>query len=157
VGRFLGAADVISGSSYGITATAYTNVTVNSFTADQVNDLLGNDKDFSLCLAKSLSQHSRALGRQLIGESFFPAIGRVGFALQNLAVQIGIPCKNGSNKIELPITHNELASYVGCNRVTVTRALAALASAGLIEKGKKSLLINNYDRLSSWLSKLSRI
>ncbi|MBS4024881.1 MAG: Crp/Fnr family transcriptional regulator [Clostridia bacterium] len=116
---------------------------------------MGADKDFSHCLAKSLSQHSRALGRQLIGESFFPAIGRVGFALQNLAVQIGIPYKDDSKGIELPITHNELASYVGCNRVTVTRALSDLASEGLIEKRKKSILINNYDLLSNWLNKLS--
>ncbi|MGB9887004.1 MAG: Crp/Fnr family transcriptional regulator [Moorellales bacterium] len=153
--RFLGAPDVFSGSLYGITAIAYTEVVVAGFTAQQVEELLSRDQEFAIYLAKSLSQHARALGRQLVGDSFYPAVGRVGFALLNLAVQIGADF-NGQT-ISLPITQNELARYVGCNRVTVTKAIADLAEAGLVKKQKKHLLILDHVALRRWLEDMVRV
>lgn len=153
--RFLGAPDLFSGSLYGITATAYTDVLVTSFTAEQVKELLGKDQEFAIFLARSLSQHARALGRQLIGDTFFPAAGRVGFALLNLAVQIGTP--SDGRGVSLPITQNELARYAGCNRVTVTKALAELATAGLVERRKGRLFLADPAALRRWLEQISRV
>jgi len=153
--RFLGAPDLFSGSLYGVTATAYTNVLVTSFTVEQVKELLGRDQEFAVCLARSLSQHARALGRQLIGDTFFPASGRVAFALLNLAVQIGTPLDGQGTA--LPITQNELARYAGCNRVTVTKALGQLAAAGLVAKRKGGLLLPDPAALRRWLEQMGRV
>jgi CRP-like cAMP-binding protein len=153
--RFLGAPDVFSGSHYGITATAYTEVTVTYFTPEQVRELLTSDQGFMSSLIHSLSQHARALGRQLIGDTFFPATGRVGFALLNLAVQIGTPADGEG--ITLPITQNELARYAGCNRITVTNALSELAAAGLISKKKGYLRVTDLPSLRQWLEEIARV
>ena len=153
--RFLGAPDIFSGSLYGITATAYTGAIVASFTDDQAKKLLSDNQEFASLLTRSLSQHSRSLGRQLIGDSFFPATARVAFGLLNLVVQIGTPLN--SEGIKISITQNEIAKYVGCNRITVTNALAELAAKELVIKRQKHLLIPNPPSLRSWVDSISSI
>lgn len=152
-GRFLGAPDFFSGSTYGITAAAYTNVQMVAFSEAQVKELLGQDQEFSFGLAESLSLELRAIGQQLIGETFLPAIARIGLALQKLRVQIGKPAGAGLS-VSIPITQSELAFFVGCNRVTVTKALNQLTSELLIEKKAKQIIIKDVDKLSNWLKKI---
>lgn len=155
-GRFLGAPDIFAGNTYGITATAFTNVLVATYTAKEVEKLLGTDQEFSIKLAKSISEHARALGKQLVGESFYSAIGQVGYSLQNLAIQIGTSVGDGGRFV-LPITQTELAQYIGCNRITVTKALAKMVEEGLIEKKKKNIFIKDIKRLTKWLNEINTI
>lgn len=155
-GRFLGAPDFICGSTYGIAATAYTNVQMVAFSEEDVQELLGKDQEFSFALAYSLSRELRAIGKQLIGETFLPAIVRIGLALQNLRGQIGKPVGDGRSVI-IPITQSELAFFVGCNRVTVTKALNQMTDENLIEKKAKQIIIKDIDQLSNWLKKIIQI
>lgn len=152
-GRFLGAPDFFCKSTYGITATAHTDVQLTAFSKEQVKELLGKDQEFSFSLADSLSRELRALGRQLIGETFLPAIARIGLAIQNLREQIGIPVAKGQ-KVIIPITQSELAYYVGCNRITVTKALNQMTDEDLIEKKAKKIIIKDVEKLSVWLKKI---
>lgn len=152
-GRFLGAPDFFCRSPYGITATAHTDVQMVAFSEEEVKELLGKDQEFSYSLADSLSRELRAMGRQLIGETFLPAIARIGLALQNLRVQIGTPVGDGLRVI-IPITQSELAFFVGCNRVTVTKALNQMTDENLIEKKAKQIIIKDVDKLSVWLKKI---
>lgn len=149
-GRFLGAPDFCCGLPYGITATAYTNVQMVAFSEEQVKELLGKDQEFSIGLANSLSWELRAMGQQLIRETFLPAIARIGLALQKLRVQIGKPVGDGL-KVIIPITQCELAFFVGCNRVTVTKALNQMTYENLIAKKAKQIIIIDVDKLSNWL------
>ncbi|MBS4026970.1 MAG: Crp/Fnr family transcriptional regulator [Clostridia bacterium] len=152
----MGAPDFFCGSTYGITATAYTNVQMVAFSEEQVKELLGKDQEFSISLAHSLSQELRAIGKQLTGETFLPAIARIGLALQNLKVQIGTLVGDGQ-KIVIPITQSELAFFVGCNRVTVTKALNKMTDENLIEKKAKKIIIKDVDKLNNWLKKTIQI
>lgn len=154
-GRFLGAPDFFCGTTYGITAAAHTNVQMVAFSEEQVKELLGKDQQFSFSLADSLSWELRAMGQQLIGETFLPAIARIGLALQKLRVQIGTPVGEGSRVI-IPMTQSELAFFVGCNRVTVTKALNQMTDGNLIEKKAKQIIIKDVDKLSAWLKKVVR-
>lgn len=152
-GRFLGAPDFFCKSTYGITATAHTDVQMAAFSEEQVKELLGKDKEFSFGLADSLSRELRAVGRQLIEETFLPAIARIGLALQNLRLQIGTPIGEGL-KVIIPITQSELAFFVGCNRITVTKALNQMTYENLIEKKAKQIIIKDVDKLSVWLKEI---
>jgi len=152
-GRFLGAPDFFCKSTYGITATAHTDVHMVSFSEEEVKELLGKDQEFSFSLADSLSRELRAIGQQLIGETFLPAIARIGLALQNIKLQIGIPVGDG-RRVIIPITQSELAFFVGCNRITVTKALNQMTSEDLIEKKAKQIIIKDVDKLSIWLKNL---
>jgi len=89
----------------------------------------------------------------LIGETFLPAIARIGLALQNIKLQIGIPVGDG-RRVIIPITQSELAFFVGCNRITVTKALNQMTSEDLIEKKAKQIIIKDVDKLSIWLKNL---
>lgn len=152
-GRFLGAPDFFCKSTYGITATAHTNVQMVAFSREQVKELLGIDQEFSFSLAESLSRELRAMGKQLVGETFLPAIVRIGLALQNLRTQIGKPVGVGS-EVLIPITQSELAFFVGCNRITVTKALNQMVDENLIEKKAKQIIIKDVDKLCNWLKKI---
>lgn len=152
-GRFLGAPDFFCGSPYGITATAYTDVQMAAFSEEQVKELLGKDQEFSFGLADSLSRELRAMGKQLLGETFLPAIARIGLALHSLRAQIGTPVGDRL-RVTIPITQSDLAFFVGCNRVTVTKALNQMAEENLIEKKAKQIIIKDADKLTTWLKKI---
>lgn len=145
---FFGAPDVLSGSSYGVTATAYTEVVAASFSADQVPSLMDN-REFVQEMMRSLAEQTRSMGRRLVGDSFYSVSGKVAFALLNLGRLLG----SGSNGevVSLPITQNELARFAGCNRVTVTKVISHLASAGLIRRKKRRLFMCNQEGLRRWL------
>ena len=53
--------------------------------------------------------------------------------------------------INLPITHQDLADYVGTSRETVTKILAKFKEKGLIEVQTKRITILDEERLENWV------
>jgi CRP/FNR family transcriptional regulator len=74
--------------------------------------------------------------------------GRVIYSLLSLAKQYH-PEKQ--EELQICITHEELANFVGTNRVTVTNVLNYLETNDLIKKSRKKISIMNYKKLKSLL------
>ncbi len=83
--------------------------------------------------------HSQTLIEGLLGRD----VGaRLAAILLKLGSEFGISQPDGSLRIELELTHQELADMIGSNRVTITRKLARLQQENLIrvEKGVVSII-----------------
>jgi len=72
--------------------------------------------------------------------------GRLAFTLVDLAATFGSQERDGV-RIDLPITHENLAEMVGATRERVSKAMAAFMAEGLITYSRQSITICDRARL----------
>ncbi|MFZ4814943.1 MAG: Crp/Fnr family transcriptional regulator [Phototrophicaceae bacterium] len=72
---------------------------------------------------------------------------RIPARLATLILRLAQPCGEGQCKVE-GYTHQDLADMLGTYRETITQVLNEFRQQTLIELGRKSILIQNYDALS---------
>ncbi|MFC7440445.1 Crp/Fnr family transcriptional regulator [Laceyella putida] len=80
-----------------------------------------------------------------------------GYAAQNRAITflLGLADKYGKKRegtirIDIPLTHQDMASAIGTTRETVSRLLNQLRKDGLIDVGRNQFIILDKDALSRW-------
>ncbi len=107
-----------------------------------------------------LEQHPRALlalTRTVIGRlhdadrrraefGAYDTLGRVARVLTELA-RSQHPTAAGDVRLDPPLTQHELAGLVGASRESVVRALAELRRRGVIETGRRSLVVRDLPSL----------
>ncbi len=83
----------------------------------------------------------RDAGNQLREISAYDVVGRLALRLLDLAEPFG-ETVNDRIEIALPLSQEELASFIGCSREALSRALQTLRKLGLIEtsRGRIALL-----------------
>lgn len=154
-GAMFGESAALFGRPYGITAAAHSGSTVISFTKPVVSELMHDDPEFSHLLITSLAQELWFFGHQIVGNSFYNSCERVAHALITLAYQLkpDPECR----QVNLRLSHQELATFTGVTRITVTNALKTLESEALIQTGRKFITILDVKKLKSWLAKCTSI
>jgi CRP-like cAMP-binding protein len=74
-------------------------------------------------------------------------IGRVAARLVELAADYGQEQPGGGVRIDLPITQEELASWVGASREGTNKALHTLRGLGWVETERRAITVTNLDAL----------
>lgn len=112
-------------------------------------NLLFSDPAFGFKILRTLSERLRRANEEIGSLLFQNLFGRVVRAL----VEISKRGKKTEKGLLMPkgLTHKELADYVGSSRVPITRALGVLRRMGVIEYHGRDLLIQDADRLKSWV------
>lgn len=72
--------------------------------------------------------------------------GRLALTLLDLATTFGVPDEDGT-RIDLPITHENLAEMVGASRERISRAMAELMGKGTIRYTRQAVMVPDTDRL----------
>jgi CRP/FNR family cyclic AMP-dependent transcriptional regulator len=75
-------------------------------------------------------------------------MGRVAARLAELASDHGVPAADGVT-IDLPITQEELASWVGSSREGVNKALHALKSLGWVRVERRSITVLDLEKVKA--------
>jgi len=65
--------------------------------------------------------------------------------------QYGVPTESGV-RIDLPVTHQDLANMIGTARETVSRNMARFRQQGLVRDGQQSLEITNLSSLEQLIA-----
>lgn len=118
-----------------LTHTTVCKISKNTFyTFLQNNPSIYND------ILLMITTKFRILMAQLYDYSFYNAKNRLYFLLKRLAIQQGIKVCKGT-KINLKLTHQELATMIGSTRSTVTKMLNELEDEGKIIKTGKYIII----------------
>jgi CRP-like cAMP-binding protein len=73
-------------------------------------------------------------------------MGRVAARLAELASEHGVPAQDGVT-IDLPITQEELASWVGSSREGVNKALQALKNLGWVRIERRSITVLELEKV----------
>jgi CRP-like cAMP-binding protein len=66
--------------------------------------------------------------------------GRLALTLLDLAATFGVP-EGGSVRVELPITHENLAEMIGASRERISKTMAELMRDGLIQYTRQSVTV----------------
>lgn len=106
-----------------------TRVTLLSFIAQR--------PEFSLELLSQLIRRLRLATRDARNLAFIDVYGRLTQCLQDLAT----PQADGTQRIETRLTHQEIASRVGCSREMVSRILKDLESGGHVRLDERRIVL----------------
>ncbi|TYP49794.1 Crp/Fnr family transcriptional regulator [Thermosediminibacter litoriperuensis] len=117
---------------------------------DKLNRILSNNLEAYKYIAHSMCRKFRILMMQMSDLIFKDSMGRLCDILLRLYHQQGRVTENG-HLIDLPLTHENLAHLIGCDRVTVTRGLNRLRKEGIIDVDRKKIIIKELDRLEDYV------
>lgn len=105
----------------------------------------------ALKLMKALSTRLRSANKQIEDLTFRNLPGRVASTLLDLCKKYGIESKEGI-KINLKLTHQELADMIGTAREVVTSILNDFKKVGCLKIEEKYIIVLNENELKSWIT-----
>lgn len=120
-GCLFGEGTALEGSRRLVTVEALSPLRLQRYHAAAVTTAMQADARIGLCLIRILAAKQRSLAHRLIDVAALPPRERLLDLLGRL------PFTFGTGTGRLPLTHEEIANYLGLSRITVTRTLAALA------------------------------
>jgi CRP/FNR family transcriptional regulator len=123
--------DRTDGLASGIAAEAFVDATVTVVEGDDLAAMVGQSPALAAALVAGMTR--RLTGAQMLVERILArdVTVRLAALLLTLSDLFGRPLPDGTREIALAVPHRLLADMIGANRVTVTRRLGALRSAGL--------------------------
>ncbi|ABY94612.1 Crp/Fnr family transcriptional regulator [Thermoanaerobacter brockii subsp. lactiethylicus] len=117
---------------------------------DKLSSILETNPDMYKYIAHSMSRKFRIVTMQMSDLIFKDSMGRLCDFLIRLFYQQGKKIKKGYI-IDIPLTHENIANLIGCDRVTVTKGLNKLKKEGLIEIDGKKIIIKDLRYLENYV------
>jgi len=145
-GDYFGEMALIDGETEPATVTAVAASAILSLDRARFLELLQRPP-FALALLRELCKRCRDAWKQVELLTHEAAESRVRMVLHQLCGQSGVETSAGT-RIDVPITHRELASIAGVSRETVTRVLGLLVEQKVVHVGDgRRLVVPEPERL----------
>jgi CRP-like cAMP-binding protein len=142
---YFGELAALDGSPRSVSIIAASDARIGVIAARDFRAMLEEWPALLKTLMVDLARRVRELSDRLFEVSTVSVPGRVAAEVTRLALAAGV-AGDGGVVPEMP-THAELATLVGGQRETVTRALNRLVDAGVVAKEGRSLVIRNFEAL----------
>jgi CRP/FNR family transcriptional regulator, cyclic AMP receptor protein len=150
-GRELMIATVTAGSAFGelaaldgaprsATATPATATVLAQLPGDRFLAGISRDPELALDVLRLMADHMRRTTERVAARSTENTTGRVAHLLIELAARFG-RFEPAARPIALPITHDELAMWVGSTREAASRSLAQLRATGTVTSGRGTITV----------------
>ncbi|MEU7855323.1 Crp/Fnr family transcriptional regulator [Nonomuraea sp. NPDC049141] len=143
-GALLGEMSAIDGSPRSATVTALepiAGMVIRDFPA-----FLQDHGRIAVLLMQLVTGRLRDADRKRIEYGAFDTTGRVATRLIELAERYGEKTNSGV-RVALPLSQDELAGWTGASREAVSKALRTLRDRGLIETGRRRVVIHDLEGL----------
>jgi CRP/FNR family cyclic AMP-dependent transcriptional regulator len=145
-GALLGEVAEVDGPPRAVTVTAIDPVDALVVTAEDFISFLRAHSTAALLLLRVMCERWRDSDRKRVEFGVLDATSRVAHRLVELADAFGEP-HYGGVRITVPLTQEELAGWVGASREAVSKALRSLRTRGLIETGRRTMIVHDVDAL----------
>jgi CRP-like cAMP-binding protein len=145
-GELVGEMAALGGQRRTATVIAVDDVEVGILRAETLRAFLLEHPDAALVLMRMLVRRLTEATRDVIDLATQDSIGRVAKRLLELAADHGTPVEGGT-RIELSLTQDELASWTGATRETVSRALRLMRRLGWVTTDHRRITIVDADAL----------
>lgn len=145
-GELLGELSALDGSPRVASVRAIDNVTAALVTPGAFEYFLTRHPGATLALLKMLSGRLRDANRLQLEFGATDTVGRVCRRLLELAETKGTRNHRGI-VIDLPITQEELANWIGASRESVAKALRTLRDRGIVETQRKQIVVVDEEKL----------
>lgn len=139
-GDFVGENMFSDEGHYPVNAICLQDTLTCGFTRSQFESLVTENPQFSLQIIKNLSNRISWLTSRVGSLAVTNIEERLYGVLQNVAKEHGVRGGQGTT-IQFPLTHEDLSFLTGAHRVSITRAMKALKTAGKIIQDEKRLVL----------------
>jgi CRP/FNR family transcriptional regulator, cyclic AMP receptor protein len=148
--EFFGEMTLLTQLNHSATAISLTKASVYMLFEDDFFKLMNAYSTFSLSVTSTLASRLRGMYDEAQILSFKDAQGRIAYVLLRLYNNGFIEFADSGLAL-VRLTHQDIASLAGTSRETVTRALKALESEGVIATRPKEVIINDPEGLEEIL------
>jgi CRP-like cAMP-binding protein len=145
-GELLGDLSAIDGQPASATVCALEEVEVLVLSARDFKEFLGTTPGAALKLLELSVGRLRESDQKRSEFGAFDAVSRVAARLVELAERFGEESEEGL-RISVPLSQEELAGWIGASRESVSKALQALRSRGLIETHRRGITVCDLEKL----------
>jgi CRP/FNR family cyclic AMP-dependent transcriptional regulator len=145
-GELIGEMAALGGQRRTATAVAVDDVEAGYMRADELRSFIAEHSDVALVLIRMLVRRLVEATRDLVDLATQDSVGMVAKRLLELAADHGRP-SDGGTRIELTLTQDELASWTGATRETVSRALRLMRRVGWIATDHRTITVLDPDGL----------
>ena len=142
---YFGELSAFDGAPRSVNIVALTQARLGRIPAAQFKAIIAGTPSLADALMIDMANRIRDLSNRLYESSAVSVPGRLEAELTRMAVAQGISGDGGI--IENMPTHAELATVIGGQRETITRALGRLVDFGIVAKQGRSLVILDLDAL----------
>ncbi|MEU5868531.1 MULTISPECIES: Crp/Fnr family transcriptional regulator [unclassified Nonomuraea] len=143
-GALLGDMSAVDGSPRSATVTALEPV--QGIVIGDFSGFLAAHGRIAVLLLQLVVGRLRDADRKRVEYGAFDTTGRVATRLLELADRYGEPTTAGV-RVALPLSQDELAGWTGSSREAVSKALRSLRDRGLIETGRRRVVIHDVEGL----------
>lgn len=150
-GDFVGAFNLLKEDEYKYNAEALENTTISTLTKKKFDEIAIRNPTITLKILEKAYERIRWAEDLINRLSSSSTDAKVAGLLLNLIEDFGSNTENGII-LELSINREEMGSYAGISRETMTRKLNLFKEYGYIEfQGNKKIIIKNKDGLKELL------
>jgi CRP-like cAMP-binding protein len=139
-GELIGEMAALGGQRRTATAVAVDDVEAGVLNAEAFRGFLRDRPDAALVLIRMLVRRLTEADRDRVDLATQDSVGRVAKRLLELSAGPGAVSSNGDG-VELTITQDELASWTGATRETVSRALRLMRQLGWVATGNRTITV----------------
>jgi CRP-like cAMP-binding protein len=146
-GEFFGSLSLLGDETYSDTALAQTITCTLSISGEDFRKLLEAYPQMAITVLDITTARLRDAQETIQQLSASSAEQRIASALLKLGEKLGEPREMGL-LIQIPLTREDLAAMTGTTPETVSRIMAQLQKAGLVETGRQWVAIANQEKLA---------
>ncbi len=145
-GELIGEMAALGGQRRTASALALDDVDAGYLAAEELRSFLREYPEAALALIRMLIGRLREADRDLVDLATQDSVGRVSRRLLALAGEHGQQADRGT-QIALSLTQEELASWTGATRETISRALRLMRQLGWVSTDHRLITIHNPEAL----------
>ena len=131
---------------------AATNIETYRQTPEKVLDFVTSEPEVLLDLTNRFAQAVIGLSKRIetlaIGSVYAKVIALISYLTHKFGEE-----NDGGITIKLPVTHNDIAAWIGAKRETVSRQMEKLIEDGVISQEKHLIVIRDKKKLNEELNK----
>ncbi len=150
-GELLGEMSALDGRPRSATATAMETVEGLIMPASVFQGFLKAHSWIALRLLRALTSELRNTDELIADRDGGDTVSRTARRLVQLAARYG-EHNGGTTRVDLPLSHDDLASWIGVTREATSRALSQLRVAGYIITGRRSITVVDLAGLRRYVS-----
>lgn len=143
-GEFLGYLALLENTAFSEEATAIEDSDIALIPIEEFKKLISNNREVTNNFIKILSKNVLEQEERLLKLAYGNVRERVATVIESLYEKYG---NEGSRKIELNISREELAGYAGIATESLIRTLTDFKSEGLIANDGKSIVVEDMEHL----------
>ncbi|MFD4130126.1 Crp/Fnr family transcriptional regulator [Streptomyces globisporus] len=140
-GEAVGVEGALDGKERAATVTALRKCRTLIVSDMHFRAFLAEHPEAATSLVRELTKSLRSADRTRAAEASSTGIQRLAHALLKLSEEYGEPSPSGHVRISLPLSQQEIASYIGTSREAVARAIRQLRSNEIINTSYREIVI----------------